>query len=118
MKRKTKFVMLSAILLMLAGGLVSCKDKDEKFTNDGLVRDYGSPATDGCGWVICIDNTAHAPINLDNQLYHSKFEEFCIDSLKVRVTYKKLPSFRNCNWWVVIGDRIYPEIEIISIKIR
>ena len=104
-------------MLFLAGSFSSilccCENSLKKATTlkEGLVRDFGNPAVDGCGWVIIVNDTIYAPVEwkLENK--------FCKDSLKVYVDYKNLLSFRNCNWWGP-GKHVYPEIEILTIKMR
>jgi len=122
----TKIFKITAIVLLLAGyfsSISSCgveKKAEENPTIEnaiGMVRDFGSPAVDGCGWVIEVDDAIYAPVRwaLD--------EEFCQEGLKISLDFKKLSSVRDCNWWKSPNyprdnSRIYPEIKIISIKIH
>ncbi|WKV10741.1 hypothetical protein [Marivirga harenae] len=64
----------------------------------------GSPAVDGCGWLIQIDQEFQAPVNLDSA--------FMIESLEVVLSYNFLESNRLCGW----RDPGYKEIEILEIK--
>jgi len=105
--KKVSFLIVFASIFLI----VSCCN--ENFQNskyhNGLVLDYGNPAADGCGWVIKINDTIYAPIELDTK--------FCKDSLEIYIDYKVLSSTRNCNWWVP-NKYVYPEIKILSIKTR
>lgn len=119
---KLKIFKYAAIVLLLAGSfflITDCNVETNTTFKNGLVRDFGSPAVDGCGWVIIVDGNVYAPVEwkLDN--------EFCKDNLKILIDFKKLSSFRNCNWWSPdygkekeAGKNIYPEIEILTIKMR
>jgi len=54
-----KIVRYLLTFLLLAGSfssITNCSDDNYTTINDGLVRDFGSPAVDGCGWVIIIDD--------------------------------------------------------------
>ena len=64
----------------------------------------GSPAVDGCGWLIQIDQEFQAPVNLDSA--------FMIESLEVVLSYSTLESTWNCGWRLP-G---YKEIEIVDIE--
>jgi hypothetical protein len=64
----------------------------------------GSPAVDGCGWLIHHDQNFHTPVNLDSL--------FMIDSLKVILSYNILESTWNCGW----RQLGYREIEIVEIE--
>ena len=121
---KVKIFKIAAIALTLAVCFSSCgKRKNLELDNcgvvlnkEGLVMDFGSPAVDGCGWLIEVNDSIYAPEDwkLD--------EKFRIDSLKIYIDYKKISSFRDCNWWTpgqdVYPNHVYPEIKILTIKIR
>ena len=53
---------------------------------DAIVRFYGEPALDGCGWVIDVSSTIYLPSNLP--------AEFSEDKLEVRIKYNALDSVR------------------------
>jgi hypothetical protein len=101
-----KKIKLLFFLFTLGLIAVSCDTKNESEfqMQNGLVLYYGSPAVDGCGWVIRIDKVDYSPMNLD-----AKFEK---DSLKVVVNYQILKSTFIC------GDGVgrYQQIKITSIK--
>ena len=72
----------------------SCKSKKETLSHascesceDAIIRFYGEPASDGCGWVVKASDTIYMPKNL--------LPEFYTDSLKVRIKYKVLERV-NC----------------------
>ena len=64
---------------------------------------YENPATDGCGWLVQINNKPYFPVNLA--------DEYKIENLKVSVDYQLLDSKYTC--W---PGRLIPEIKIVSIK--
>ncbi|ATA89380.1 hypothetical protein CGC58_06355 [Capnocytophaga stomatis] len=77
-----KPITLLALLLLVVTGC--CKKEDEVFPKDtliaqGEITDWGSPAVDGCGWLIKIDESTFAMDNFD--------EKFKVNSLKVKVHY-------------------------------
>ena len=87
--KNTFFIIIIALILFS-----SCKSKKEtlseascKSCEDAIIRFYGEPALDGCGWVVKASETIYMPNNL--------LPEFYIDSLKVRIKYKVLERV-NC----------------------
>ncbi|MFT4755091.1 MAG: hypothetical protein ACI840_000498 [Ulvibacter sp.] len=62
------------------GGSVS--DTSCNSCEDAIIRNYGDPALDGCGWIVDASSTIYMPKNL--------LPEFYVDSLKVRIKYKVL----------------------------
>ncbi len=54
---------------------------------DAVIRNFGDPALDGCGWVVDVSSIIYKPQNL--------LPEYRIDSLEVRIKYKVLDSV-NC----------------------
>jgi len=83
------FIIITALLIFSAckskGGTVSeviCESCE-----DAIIRNYGDPALDGCGWVVEASSTIFMPKNL--------LAEFYVDSLKVRIKYKVLERV-NC----------------------
>jgi len=72
----------------------SCKSKEWAVNDSGcstckdaVIRDFGDPALDGCGWVVDVSSKIYKPQNL--------LSEYRIDSLEVRIKYKILDSV-NC----------------------
>lgn len=67
------------------GGAVS--DSICNSCEDAIIRNYGEPTLDGCGWVVDASSTIYMPKNL--------LAEFYVDSLKVRIKYNVLERV-NC----------------------
>lgn len=67
------------------GGAVSATSCES--CEDAMVRFYGDPALDGCGWVVEASSVIYMPKNL--------LPEFYEDSLKVRIKYDVLARV-NC----------------------
>ena len=87
---KNSFFFIITALLFFS----SCKTKKETFSDtncesceDAIIRFYGEPASDGCGWVVKASETIYMPKNLLPTYY--------TDSLKVRIKYKVLERV-NC----------------------
>ncbi len=87
---KNSFFILIIALIFFS----SCKSKKETLPEvscesceDALIRFYGEPASDGCGWVVKASETIYMPKNL--------LPEFYTDSLKVRIKYRVLERV-NC----------------------
>ena len=103
MKTKTVLLTIFALLLMMAGS--GCKeDKELIVQKDEAIIHYSNPATDGCGWLISINEKEYHPVNLN--------ESFKINGQKVNLSYKVLQSNWKCEQWNV---RFYQELEIITI---
>jgi hypothetical protein len=90
--KRIKYLLLTAITTLLIfsacksnGGAVS--DTACNSCEDAMIRFYGDPALDGCGWVVDVSSTIYMPNNLA--------PEFHTDSLKVRIKYKVLERV-NC----------------------
>ena len=87
--RQLIFLAFMTILL-----IISCKSKEGAVNDsncstceDAVIRDFGDPAQDGCGWVVDVSSIIYKPQNL--------LPEYRIDSLEVRIKYKVLDSV-NC----------------------
>ena len=83
------FIAITILFLFL-----SCKSKEGTVSDtacnsceDAIIRNYGDPALDGCGWVVDASSTIYMPKNL--------LPKFYVDSLKVRIKYKVLERV-NC----------------------
>jgi hypothetical protein len=102
----TKRILRVIIILFFLIEGIGCDSKTESefHKQNGLVLYYGSPAVDGCGWVIQINKVDYSPVNLD--------ENFQKSGLKVVVDYQILTSTFSC------GDGVgrYQQIKIVSIK--
>ena len=94
---------ISTLLLLTAGA--GCEKNTEKLDTRKAeaIIDYANPATDGCGWLVLINNKPYFPVNLA--------DEYKIDKLKVSVDYQLLDSKYTC--W---PGTLIPEIKIITIK--
>jgi len=83
------FITITTLLIFSAckskGGAVS--DTTCNSCEDAIIRNYGEPALDGCGWVVEASSTIYMPKNL--------LPEFYVDSLKVRIKYNVLERV-NC----------------------
>jgi len=105
---KYSFLVIIATLLFFS----SCKIKKEtkpdancESCEDAIIRFFGEPASDGCGWVLEVSNTIYMPKNL--------LPEFYTDSLKIRTKYKVLERV-NCG----LLEDAYPSIFIEEILIK
>ena len=92
MRRAFRQLMYLTLMTVLA--ISSCKPEegviiDNPFESceDAIIRDYGEPALDGCGWVVDVSTIIYKPVNL--------LEEFEIDGLEVLIKYDILDS-TNC----------------------
>lgn len=85
---------------------LACKKNDPyaAVTTDAIVINSGSPAADGCGWIIRIPVTdsTYSPVNLADQ--------YKVSNMKVRVKYKPLATKFSCGW----GQKL-SEVSILSI---
>ncbi|MFT5236878.1 MAG: hypothetical protein ACI9M9_000467 [Flavobacteriaceae bacterium] len=101
---------LSRITIITLLFFSACKSKgvtvsDTTCTSceDAIIRYYGDPASDGCGWIVDASSIIFMPENLQ--------PEFYIDSLKVRIRYNVLERV-NCG---LLKDA-YPSIFIVEIQ--
>ena len=83
---------------------LSACNKENKFEN-AIIRDYGDPAVDGCGWVVDISSTIYTPRDLPTQ--------FQVDKLEVKMKYDILDSKFKCGVFLQLS---YDEIHIRNIK--
>lgn len=77
LKRTLKAAMI--ITLITACSKEKCDNNDHLKATAATVIDGGSPALDGCGWLIRVDNTDYSPDNLP--------ENFKINNIKVDIVY-------------------------------
>ncbi len=70
-----------------------------------LVVFLGDPSVDGCGWLLDIENSLYAPVNLE--------PGFQVDSLAVTVKYEIQSGTWNCGW----RTSGYQKIKIKEIKV-
>lgn len=95
MKRIIPFALLMIITLS------SCIKEDD--FESAVIRDFGDPAVDGCGWVVDISSIIYKPKNLPT--------EFEVDNLEVKMKYDILDSKANCGF----AHDVYDEIHIKDI---
>ncbi|WP_186755415.1 hypothetical protein [Echinicola salinicaeni] len=89
------------IVLFLAVLFSACTDDDRPLLKaEGMVKDTGDPAVDGCGWLIEINGENYKPKSLKDQ--------YKIDGLEVLVYYN-LSGVSYCG----MGNT---EITLISIE--
>src|SRR5690606_19887160 len=89
-------IILSFVLTVLFP-LWSCEDKQDEFIT-GVVKDYGDPALDGCGWVIMVSSNVFKPLELPIQ-YHE-------NDLEVLIKYDLLNSKANCGFALEVYENI------------
>lgn len=75
------------IIILLNGGC--SKEMQDQWT-DAIVLDMGSPAVDGCGFVLKINNDIYYPINLG--------ESFQVDNKEVKIQYNTLNEMHSCGF--------------------
>ncbi|MCD8740063.1 hypothetical protein LT679_05570 [Mucilaginibacter roseus] len=98
-------IILIALFVTLTSAFMACKkDKNEKLA-EGIVLNTGSPAADGCGWLILMNNTMYSPDNLP--------ASFMQDSLRVKVNYNNLSTRFSCG---MVATNGFPQIHITNIS--
>jgi hypothetical protein len=71
-----KNIKILVIISLFFIALTACdKDDNNEKIEIGIVKDFGDPSVDGCGWIIEISSKSYKPQNLA--------EEFEINNLKV-----------------------------------
>ena len=88
------------IPLLITFVVLACNKQKSK---DGVVKDYGPIALDGCGWVIEVNGEVYSPTNLDS-VYQS-------NDLNITFDFKKLKSTIKCG----LQADVYDQIEILKI---
>ena len=83
------------ILLVIAIAMVACNK--QKSVN-GIVKDFGAPEADGCGWVIEVNGEIYKPTNLD--------PEYQIHDLHVTFDFRILYSKADCGFQADAYDKI------------
>lgn len=90
MKNQTTFrsvYLLSMALITL--NLNNGCEKEERWV-DAIVLDFGSPAVDGCGFVLEIGGNIYFPINLE--------EKYLVDKKEIRLQYSVLEDMQACGF--------------------
>lgn len=86
----------------------SCKKEKEKLVfYEGIIRDYGSPSVDGCGWMIKIDGIDYMPVNLS--------ERYRNNGRAVILAFKVINEKYECGF---PARRDYEKIKILKIKAK
>ena len=99
--RTTVFVFLALLSINS-----SCKKEKEKpVFYEGIIRDYGSPSVDGCGWMIEIDGIDYMPVNLS--------ERYRNNGTAVILAFKVIDEKYECGF---SAQQNYEKIKILKIK--
>lgn len=108
MKRAIR-ILLFVALIAVTGGLSGCKkEKTEPIYNSmGTVVFQGLISSDGCGYVVIINNITCHPENLSN--------DFMTDNLKVTISATFTGERYQCG---LAANLSYPVIRINSISKR
>ena len=105
-----KLTILKAISILLFSIFIGtgCEKEQNSEVEDvaGILLFYGSPAADGCGWLVKIDGTGYSPVNLE-----PKYKK---DSTEVILSYDTLGTTMQCGW----RRSDYKKIQINEIKNR
>ena len=94
------------IAIFISASTYSCQKEEKletKFAN-GIVKDYGEPAVDGCGWLIEISSKLYKPQNLT--------EDFQVDNLGIELKYTLLNTKATCG----LSSMLFDEINIVEIE--
>lgn len=99
--------LLLFISVLLFSAFSCKKENDNELTSNGTIMYTGSPATDGCNWVIVVDSTYYYPVNLP--------EDFKIEGeYKVKLSYTLTGENYSCFYPMAT----MPEIWIDEIKFQ
>jgi hypothetical protein len=101
---KRKILKYTAIVLLIAGTAVACKEKDtpESYVKTGIVKYFAPP--DHCNdYMIVIGESIYKPDKLD--------EKYKVDNCEVKVTYQMSGEKHSCGFG---GD--VPCINILKIE--
>lgn len=90
------------LILIMVLAISACK-KEDTF-EAAVIKDFGDPAVDGCGWVVEVATIIYKPQNLPS--------EFEIDNLDVNIIYDKLTNKADCG----LAQNLYQEIYIKEIQ--
>jgi len=83
------YIIMTTLLIFLAckSNEVAVSDTICDSCEDAIIRFYGDPTLDGCGWVVDVSSTIYMPKNLN--------PEYFVDSLKVTIKFNVLKRV-NC----------------------
>ncbi|PRY49448.1 hypothetical protein B0I27_1114 [Arcticibacter pallidicorallinus] len=94
-----------SILLLIGSGCK--KDNSNAILAEAVIRDAGSPASDGCGWLIEIGDTTYSPAHLD--------ENYQINNQEISIEYEPTGEKYGCGYPTL---RYYDVIKIKRIKVK
>ena len=80
------FHLLVVLLLLLSG----CKKAENGEWIDATVLDFGSPAVDGCGFLLQVEDNLYYPENLQ--------EKDQVDKKRVKVRFSLLDEMKPCGF--------------------
>ena len=89
---KPKILKLIPLILLIIPLVIGCSKEHTSDVEDvdGILLFYGRPATDGCGWIVKINEIEYSPINLD--------PNYNKDSTAVTLSYDTLQTTWHCGW--------------------
>jgi len=97
-------LILTALFLMSNG----CKKgNSEVLQSEATIRDWGSPASDGCGWMIRVGESFYSPAKLD--------EKYQVNNHEVILEYELTGEKYSCGFPT---STYYEIIRIKSIKTK
>ncbi|MBE9583037.1 hypothetical protein IM792_01110 [Mucilaginibacter sp. JRF] len=97
--------LFTALLVALSFAVASCKKDKNAKEAEGIIMNTGTPAADGCGWLIQMNNVMYSPDNLP--------ASFMQDSMQVKVTYNTLTTRFSCG---MIAGNGFPQIHLTNIR--
>ena len=97
MKRIIFFALITIITISSCTETEEVSCEEDCFEN-AIIRDFGNPVVDGCGWVVDISSIIYKPENLPS--------EFEIDELEVKIKYDTLSS-KACGFFNIYIKEIH-----------
>ncbi|HIX53770.1 MAG TPA: hypothetical protein VK076_10700 [Candidatus Sphingobacterium stercoripullorum] len=107
---KNQSIVIRACLLLLALVTLYVNRGCEKQGQwiDARVLDFGSPAVDGCGFVLEIGDSIYFPANLQ--------EKYQVDKKEIQLKYRLLEDLKTCGF--SDSEARYQKLTINAIKDR
>lgn len=90
MKNQTIFRPSYLLLMALISFYFISSCKKEEQGVDAIVLHFGSPAADGCGFLLEIGGNIYFPVNLD--------EKYQVDKKEVKLRYSILDDMHTCGF--------------------
>lgn len=107
---KNQNIVIRACVLLLALMTLyvnrGCEKRDQWI--DAMVLDFGSPAVDGCGFVLEIGDSIYFPANLQ--------EKYQVDKKEIQLKYRLLEDLKTCGF--SDSEARYQKLTINAIKDR